>query len=513
LGFMAADWVTEGLQKTGAVDVVPTLTALSATHFLRKAPAVLDPVRALARETGATLVVSGAIYRDQDTLVIQAQLANVAAGRLLGAVEPIRTSQAQPADGLQQLRTRLMGLLALSMDDRAIQGERPPTYASYQSFSEGMDAYIRNDDKVAQTAFEKAYALDTTFVLALLYASFCHTNQRHYKLADSVLHIAARQRDRLSNHDRDWLDYQMAELSGHRVDAVAAIRRAAERAPSSKAVYNFSVAAFEARQPFAAESALQQLSPDVGSMRGWLPYWDQLASALHVEGKHRQELKAAREARRRFPDRIDGYLPEARALSAEGKTMELERLWQLANENTKTASVQIGALAYEIGSELLAHGNSSQARGWLKRAYEIFEVADSGSGGTEVRWSLMQTATKLGRLNEAFELGQALARDDPARKDFYLGLLGVVAARLGNRTRAQAIIEQLAADQRPYTFAEPQFQAGRIAAELKDFNRAEELFSVALNRGYPYDLEFHRDESIDHLRGRPIRGKLDINRE
>jgi serine/threonine-protein kinase len=509
LGFMATDWVTEGLQRTAAVDVVPSPTALAASRLLRDSAAG-DPVRELARETGATLVVSGAIYRDQDTLVFQAQLANAVAHRLVGVVEPIRTGQAQPAQALQQLRARLMGLLSLSMDDRAIQAERPPTYAAYQAFSEGMDAYIRNDDRLALAAFEKAHALDTTFVLALLYAAFCHTNLHHYAPADSVLRLAAPQRDRLNQHDRYWLEYQMAELAGNTAGAVAAIRRAAELAPGSKAVYNFAVATFEGRQPFAAESALQRLSPDLGSMRGWLPYWDQIASALHVEGKHRQELTAAREARRRFPDRIDAYLPEARALGAERKSAELEKLWLSATANTKAEPAQLGTLAYEAGSELLAHGDSGRAQVWLKRAYQEFTLADTAPGATEARWGRMQAAARLGRLNEAFELGQALIRDDPARNDFTLGLLGIVAARLGNRTRAKAVLEQLAADRRPYTFAEPQFQAGRIAAELGDYDRADELLAFASASGYPYDMEFHRDQSLARLRGRPIFGQLDV---
>jgi len=136
LGFMAADWVTEGLQRTGAVDVVPTPTALAVTRSLRDQPQTGDPVRTLALQTGANLVVTGAIYRDRDSLVFQAQLLNADAGRLVGAVEPLRSGLAASAEALQQLRGRLMGLLALSLDDRVISAERPPTYPAYEAFSE-----------------------------------------------------------------------------------------------------------------------------------------------------------------------------------------------------------------------------------------------------------------------------------------------------------------------------------------------------------------------------------------
>lgn len=513
LGFMAADWITEGFQRTAAVDVVPTLTALAATRYVRDHAASGDPIRALARETGANLVVSGTIYQDEDTLVLQAQLADVQAGRLVGAVEPLRVTQAQSAQALQQLRARLMGLLALTIDDRAIQAERPPTYVAYQAFSEGMDAYVRNDYPLALAAFGRAYALDTTFVLALLYSAFCHTNRRDYARADSVLRIAARQGDRLNEHDRHWFEYQSAELAGDRIRAVAAIRRAAESAPASKASYNFAVAAFEARQPFPAESALRRLSPNVGAMRGWFDYWDLLTSALHAQGKFRQELGVAREARRRFPGRMAAYALEARALAARRKPAELVQLWSVASGKREVAATEIAALAQDVGSELWAHGDSARAKEWFERAYATYTSADTSTTAIDARWGRMQAAALGGRLREAWALGEALVIKDPATRDSYLGLLGIVAARLGNRPRAQLLLDQLAGDRRPYTFGGPQFHAARIAAELRDTARATALLTSALRSGYPYDVEVHRDRALARLKGLSIYRQFDAGRD
>ncbi|MBA3316459.1 MAG: protein kinase [Gemmatimonadales bacterium] len=510
LGFMAADWVTEGLQRTGTVDVVPTLTALTAARFLREEAGTEDPVRALARETGASLVVTGAIYRDQDSLLVQAQLANAKAGRLVGAVEPIWTDEKQPAQALQQLRARLMGLLALSLDDRVIQAERPPTYAAYQAFSEGMDAYVREDYGPALAAFEGARAADTTFVLPLLYASFCYMNSRNYAVADSVLRIVASQRDRLSKYDRYWLDYQKAELAGNASEALAAIRHAAELAPTSKATYNFAAVAFEAREPFPAESALRRLSPDVGPMRGWFPYWDLLSSALHVQGKHRLELEAAREARRRFPDRITAYLPEARALAAKHESTELEHLWSAAAGKINANSTEIGTLAYEVGSELFAHEDSSDSQPWFTRAYKAFATGDEITDTHEGRWGRARAAARLGRLREAFDLGEALAAADSTRLD-YVGFVGVLASQLGNQMRAEELLHKLAADRRSFTLGEPRFQAGRIAAALGDLERATELLASAQREGYAYEMDFHRDEILARLRGLPILRQLDAH--
>jgi tetratricopeptide (TPR) repeat protein len=413
---------------------------------------------------------------------------------------------------IQQLRARVMGLLALSLDDRVVRGERPPTYAAYQAFSEGMDAYVRHDYGPAQAAFEKAYVIDTTFALPLLYAAFCLINRRHYALADSVLGILDKQRSRLNAHDRYWLDYQRAELNGKESEALAAIRRAAEAAPSSKATYNFAVRAFESRQPFAAESALHRLSPDVGSMRGSLSYWDVLTSALHAQGKHRQELRAAYDAQQRFPDRAAAYLLVGRALAVERRSTELERLWQGVSKRNATPA-EIGTLAFDVGSELSAHGDSTRSQQWFSRADSAFKAGEGTRDSLDSVWGRARAVARLGRLRQAFQLGEVLVAQDTTRREFYLGFLGVLSARVGNHGQANTFLKQLADDRRPYRFGEPQFQAGRIAAAMRDFERAAQLFVLALDRGHPYDLEFHRDQALVGLRGLPIMRQMEARQD
>jgi serine/threonine-protein kinase len=514
LGFMAADWITEGLQRTGAVDVVPSLTALTALHSLEgRADTLKDPVRTLARETGATLVITGAIYRDQDSLVFQSQVISQQGDHLMGAVEPIRVAESRSSDGLQQLRSRLMGLLALSQDDRVLRVERPPTFVAYQAFSEGMDAYVKTDYRPALAAFKKAYASDTSFILPLLYAAFCHVDLRERAQADSVLRIVSERRARLNQYDRNWLDYQRAEIVGNDTQALDAIRQAAELAPLSKATYNFAVTAYEARQPFQAESALRTLPPDIGPMRGLLPYWELLTMAYHVQGKHRQELKTAREARRRFQGKFATYIYEARALAAQDKSNELEGLWTDAATKQGAENAQLGSLGYEIGSELWAHADTSAARSWFTRALQVFRSAGPQLATTESRWEEAQTAARLGQVKDATRITQELITEDTAQSAYYSGFLGTLAVRSGSRAAAESLMEQLAADSRPYGLGVPQFQAGRIAAVLGDSSRANELFVFALDRGYPYVFEFHRDPVTLSIRNLPVVHQLDIRRK
>jgi TolB-like protein/predicted Ser/Thr protein kinase len=506
LGFMAADWITEGLQRTGEVEVVPTLTAMAATRYLRRAADTLDLTAALARETGARLVVNGSVYLDGDSLVLQAQLVDAAAGKLLGAVEPIRTSATLPGTALQPIRARLMGLLALTMDTRAIYSERPPLYAAYQAFSQGMDAYLQNDYRPALAAFERAHAADSTFALPLLYGAFCHINLFEYARGDSLLRLLRRRRDQLNAYHQHWLDYQIAELHGNDRQALAAIRAAAEMAPASKATYNFAVRAHEARQPIVAESALRALSPDVGAMRGWLGYWEVLTASLHAQAKYEEELTAARAAQRRFFDRPSAYQYQMRALAALGRLRDMEKLWTATMSSLGATPVETGRLALEAASELAVHADSAAAHHWYRRAYDAFATGDTGETATEARWGRVRAAAQLGRHQEALRLGSSLAEN--SKDADYLGFVGVEAARLGLRARAESLGRKLEADTTSFTYGRPQFQAARIAAALGDVARSSRLLLAALRKGHPYHEEIHRDPALKALQSSPIMHQL-----
>jgi hypothetical protein len=509
---MAADWITEGLQRTREVAVVPSVSALATYADSQVRASSADPVRALARATGAALVVTGTVYRDRGALVFEAQLADASQGTLVGAIPSIRTPDSTPADGLRELRARLMGLLAISLDNRVVGAEQPPTFEAYRSFSQGMETYVRNDFGAAAEHFERAHALDSTFVLPLLYASSCRSNEDDYAAADSLLRIVDRRRTELSEYDRHWLDYRRAELAGNDREALAAIRRAALLAPSSKATYNFAVQALEARRPFEAESALATVSPDIAAMRGWLPFWDVLASALHVQGEHDEELEAGREARRRFPHRLDGYRPEARALAAQGETSDLEQLWSEALREASPGGAEAAALAVEIATELWAHGDSLDAQTWYNRAYAATAEARDVRAAAADRWVRARAAMGLRRTPEAIVLLRSLAaapRPEPA----HLGALGVTLASAGEAAAAESLLVRLERDTSAYTFGRPQLQAARVAVLLGQGDRAVELLGSSYRRGLPYDLEFHRDEALHRLRGEPILAELSAQRD
>ncbi len=108
LGHMAADWVTQGLARTGRVEVVPATAA--STHAGRpQAIGHIDAVqvRALASLTGAGTVVAGAYYRQGDSVRFQLQVIDAKRGTVLRALDPVGAPRTTPLEAVEAVRQRV----------------------------------------------------------------------------------------------------------------------------------------------------------------------------------------------------------------------------------------------------------------------------------------------------------------------------------------------------------------------------------------------------------------------
>ena len=86
----------------------------------------------------------------------------------------------------------------------------------------------------------------------------------------------------------------------------------------------------------------------------------------------------------------------------------------------------------------------------------------------------------------------------------YQGVLGVLAARRGDRAEAQRIDQWLAGLSRPYLSGYPTYYRAQIAAVLGDSNRAVELLRDAIAQGAmdPWD-HLHSEPGLAALHGYP----------
>jgi tetratricopeptide (TPR) repeat protein len=507
VGFMTADWLTEGLQRaTAAVQVVPSLTALEASRYLRARPES-TPVRMLGglrEETGADVVVSGSYYRRGDTLSFVGQITDVRIGRLLTAIGPVSAPLGDPVRAIGELRTRAMGFLASTLDERlassAMLETAPPTYEAYQEFSAGMAAYVASDFRSASTRLIHAFRLDSTFPTPLLFASISLSNQGRYAEADSFAQILAGRRSALNPFHQAWLDYRLAFLAGDRPAALGAVRRLARRAPGSKAGYNLAVEALENGYLDEAITALRALAPDRGAMRGWIPYWELLGTAYHLKGDFDAELDAGTAAAARYPERLFALLPTVRSLAATGKHAELERvLREAVRLSPDPYGTSYGTILRDAGEEAAAHRGQPAGRPYLRRSllWYVDRLRDSSAS----RRDTVAAAALLYELGESPRAAALLGSNPRGVEE--VGLAGLIAASSRRVVEAESIATSLREDVRKHQLGAPYLAEARIEGLLGDTAAALGAFERAFRTGRHYDLWIHRTPELALLHNHP----------
>src|SRR2546430_2556024 len=332
VGHMAADWVTQGLAQTGLVEVVPSVSVMSSSLVSGEhGPGHLDAagIKRLARETGAGTVVSGAYYRQADSIRFQVQVSAARDGTVLRALEPVAGPISQPLAAVEAVRQRVMAALATLFDSRlslwAKAAGQPPSFEAYQEFIQGLDRMVQFDSRGAIGHFRRAALEDTTFRLPLIFAAHEHMDLGEFATADSIAHAVERSPGRLAPLDRLYLTWVLAQARGDRQRALETAREMAAFAPNSETLWLVAQGALALNRPREMMAALTALGPDRGLFRGWSVYWFYLSFAHHLMGDHRRELKAAVEGRRRHPEELAVLAAEVRALAALGRVADIER--------------------------------------------------------------------------------------------------------------------------------------------------------------------------------------------
>lgn len=484
-GRLAGDWITEGLHAMGSVGVVPWQTSLKASELIqeqRSQSHPVDPVAVLHEETGAGTVITGSYYRVGDSLQFHAEVADAIAGRVLTSLAPITVPISAPESAISELRQRLMGMVALSQNNRltpaTLQVRRPPTFEAYQAFDRGLSRSREQAYDQARSEFLRAFALDSDFVSALLSAATASWNLGKVDQVDSLLGVIKRRETLLTDYQRIRVDALTARIAGDGQAELAATRRAAESAPLSQSVYNLADVALNTDRPQEALDALRSLDPDRGEMRGWAPYWNNLTHALHLLGDHVDEIKAARELRARFPDRRSGLVFEVRALAAAGDTAGVDQTLAGGEGLPPNTYWSQGAALTVAGEELQAHGRGQAGWRYLTRAVSWLDrqLALSPNDRSHRYW-LASALYDLGDWRRSLRVSRSLAAEFPDRLD-YRGLAAVAAARLGLPV-ADSFIQNF----KPHERGEVALLKGRLASIRSQPEAALGLYSEATTLG------------------------------
>lgn len=519
---MAADWILQGLAGRGSLEIVPVTASLTrALHLSEEADsrgADPDP-RPLAVETGAGTAVSGSYYRQGDSLHYQARVTDVATGRVIAAIGPVRSSADAPLDGVHTLRERVLAVLAPLSDERDTHVRRtqvtraPPAYEAYDEYVSGFEAFVRRQDVPgAMRHFERAAATDPTFRMPAISAAIMHVNLGNYAAADSIARITAEARDELGPWEVATLDMVLAWTRGDHGAAYGAALRLATLAPGSIGEYQMAEQARRLNRPGETVLVLSAMGAERGDMRGWFPYWRELAIAHHMLGDHRAELNAARRARQLYPTSPWAMYLEVQALAALGRVNAVHRIIE-ERLNLTSPSPDFptpGALMAAAARELRAHGHRDAADLVFDRSIAWYRTPRSGEPSVDPRPGLASVLYEAGRWDEAKGTFTALAAEDPENM-IAQGYLGVLAARLGGQAESARIDAWLRDLERPLLRGRHTLWRARIAAVLGERDRAVELLRQAFAegiahgawenaQGVPWGTMHHADADLLALR-------------
>ncbi|HXD23624.1 MAG TPA: BTAD domain-containing putative transcriptional regulator, partial [Gemmatimonadaceae bacterium] len=438
LGRMTQDWITQGVLRMHLVDVVDPHAVFVQTASA--SPRVIDPVL-LAHHTGAGIVVSGTYYRTADTLLFQAQVTDVATGRILRVTGPIRSSVRTPIAGLNALRSRVETALASSVDVHATQsfdGDEMPPFDAYRDYVNAWDVYWHGDVQSAKALFLRAARGDSAFTAAVLGAVTTAANSNDCGLVDSLSHALGARAQSLDRADRLSLQIADARCRGRNDDMLRlTLERANLQPGNSSAQMSAAAAALWANRPQRALEALARVNPDVDL--AWstdtthAAYWGGVTEALHMLGRHREELAAA--------DRVPPGAPLTRiwfradALAALSDSTETLALIDSSLALPVETASDLGLAPYTdgrpqytmtpawvanwISRELAFHGDTISARKAAARAVQWYRgrAADERAAPEErlvTAWSLEM----LGDYANAEQLSRKLVQEDPQNVDF-----------------------------------------------------------------------------------------------
>jgi DNA-binding SARP family transcriptional activator/TolB-like protein/tetratricopeptide (TPR) repeat protein len=466
LGRMTEDWLSQGLLRTQLVDVVdPRVVYVQG----RANGGTVDPV-ALARKTGAAFVVSGSYYRAGDSVLFEASVIDARVGKLVRAVGPIVASERAPVAALDELRSRVMTALALVVDLRKSSlmgdgGEIPP-FEAYEAYIDGWDAYWHGDWKRAETLFESASRRDSAFTNAAVAAAMVASNSGECSVIDSIAHALGVSSRHLERVQQLSLQIAVAHCHGRNDEMLRLTLERAELEPHTSGLrMSAAAAALWANQPRRALELLQAVDPrtdlEWSTDSSHFYYWSGICEALHLLGRHDEELATARRVPPLAP--LTRAWLEGRALAAMSRPLETLAIVDTALTLPTETANDLGLAPYSTGRpeytatpawlvvwiarELAVHGDTATSREAASKAFAWLKGRTAEERSTfEERLVAVWSLELMGSYADAERTVRTLVAEDSANVD-YKGALGGLAAERGDTALADSVDRWLARQQ------------------------------------------------------------------
>jgi tetratricopeptide (TPR) repeat protein len=394
LGRQAAERITRAVQRREVADVAPTV------GDARGGRRGMDAVSALARASGAGVVLHGAYYVLGDSLHFQIQITDVAEGEVMSAMAPVSAPRNARAEALSLLEQRTLGTLAAALDFRdggeAFPPHHPPSLQAYRIYKQGQAAMVRGETEEALGYFEQARAVDSTWMPPLLLTAIALLGRGRLAEADSMTRLAARHLDHMSEPERLLLQ-MLRSYPDPEAEAVylRSARRLAELVP-----YFVGFAYSAAWHTYRPQEGLEWVGRiDTTALfdREREATERPLYAALmhHALGNHETELEVAREGHRRVPEQMTLLHRYLSALAALGRTSEilalLDTVLAMPESRYRQRTFTPQGRVLGVGRELREHGYSAAARSVLQRGLDWIEMhpweyTNSTTIGSSRRW-------------------------------------------------------------------------------------------------------------------------------
>lgn len=490
LGSMAADWIAQGLAKTGSLHVVDARTVAITSEVVRHIPwpwRGRDKEKALAQETGSGVLISGRFYRDADTLRFQANVIDVRDGKLLWSLSPVSGPVGAPTKVLESLSRRVAALVAQTSDTTSSALSTlsdPPSLEAYSEFRRGLEGVFAHAPS-AYSHLLRATTLDTTYVTPWVLMAVAAEDRGDRALMDSALKHANRQAERMTPVERSIIEYTEAKTQGDLDGTLRAAQTIFQLTPgSSESPLMLATAALADRRPHTALAALRGVDPDRGLNLAAPFYAKNQTVALYQLGDYRGAAMACSRGRRRFPK---DYFLSYFCLSSLIHLGQMDKVSDLlAHEGVGAQGADLAVRAAQVMEEL---GRTAEARQIATRA--LSRLPNS----PELDYSRAVLQMSAGRWTDAkATLTRLVARDSvptaPSRERRipqrlrYLGALGVVDAHLGLRAEAVSIDSTLNQESVTADGGEIEVLRARILAQLGDLEAAVAMADAGREKGW-----------------------------
>jgi len=490
LGSMAADWIAQGLARTGALHVVDARTVAITSEVVSRTPwpwRGRDRGKALAEETGAGMLISGRFYRDADMLRFQANVVDVTDGKLLWSLSPVSGPVASPTTVLDNLTRRIVALVAQTSDTTSTALSTlsdPPSLDAYTEFRKGLEGTFTHS-ATAYEHFFRATSLDTAYVTPWVILAVTAEDRGDKSVMDTALKHANRLTERMTPVERAIIDYTEAKTGGDLEGTLRAAQTVFQLTPgSSETPLMLATAALSDRRPQTALAALRSVDPDRGLNLAAPFFWKNRTVALYQLQDYRGAADACTRGLKRFPkDYFLGYY----CLSSFVHLRQLDAAEDIIAKNEGGASgPALAARAAQVMADVGMPSESRQlAAKWLDRSSD-------GADSDQSRALLLMAAGRLGEAKDA--LIRVAERDSsperPSRERRIptrlrvLGTLGIVNAQLKLPEEARRIDSLLNSYAKDAEGGELEILRARIHAQLGDLNTAVALAEAGRDKGW-----------------------------